>query len=518
MTAIRLLEVPKWGLTMEEGTLNAWLIEEGQSFRQGDEICEIETSKITNVMEAPFAGTLHRITASPGDVLPVGGMLGVLADASVSEAEIDAFLAACRPPAEPVDTAVASEELTKGGAARDAAPVRPASTASMPLSTSPAASVTADTELPEQLRGYREDSTLFATTHAQRLASKWNIDLSKVPGSGREGRISVIDIEAAIGAAGAHVVLRPAVERRAQVPRSKTDDSQVAATPLARRLARQMDVNLVDCKATGTRGRVCKADVEVQALLQNPPSSHEVDPRSAAEHSAAGVQQISEQPLSAMRRAIGARLQASKRNAPHFRVSVDLDLGTLLSLREEINRTVPGVKLSVNDFLIKACAIALLKVPAVNVQFDETNQNIRQFSQADISVAVSMDSGLITPIVFAACSKSLSQISEDMLRLITKAKTNLLKPAEFQGGTFTISNLGMFGVSQFDAIINPPQVAILAIGSCEERVVVRDGQMVVRSLMTVSLSCDHRVVDGVTGALFLKELKRLVESPALMMV
>jgi pyruvate dehydrogenase E2 component (dihydrolipoamide acetyltransferase) len=256
----------------------------------------------------------------------------------------------------------------------------------------------------------------------------------------------------------------------------------------------------------------------VQALLQNPPSANAGSPVAAAEHSATAVQAFIEQPLSAMRRAIGARLQASKRNAPHFRVTADLDLGTLLSLREEINRSVPGVKLSVNDFLIKACASALRKVPAVNVQFDEASQSIRQFSQADISVAVSMDSGLITPIVFSACSKSLSQISADMLQLITKAKTNLLKPAEFQGGTFTISNLGMFGVSQFDAIINPPQVAILAIGSCEERVVVRDGQMVVRSLMTVSLSCDHRVVDGVTGALFLKELKRLVESPALMMV
>jgi pyruvate dehydrogenase E2 component (dihydrolipoamide acetyltransferase) len=514
MTAIRLLEVPKWGLTMEEGTLNAWLITEGHTFSKGDEVCEIETSKITNVMEAPFAGTLRRIVASPGDVLPVGAMLGVIAEADVSEADIDAFLAANRP----VAASAASSASAQSAPASDAAPEPAATAVQTPQNVPAVAHATPGTEVPEQLRGYREDATLFSTTHALRLASKWNIDLSKVPGSGREGRISVNDIESAIAAAGARLVLRPAAARSTQVPRSKADDSQVAATPLARRLAGQMGVNLLDCKATGTRGRVCKADVEVQALLQNPPSANAGSPVAAAEHSATAVQAFIEQPLSAMRRAIGARLQASKRNAPHFRVSADLDLGTLLSLREEINRSVPGVKLSVNDFLIKACASALRKVPAVNVQFDEASQSIRQFSQADISVAVSMDSGLITPIVFSACSKSLSQISADMLQLITKAKTNLLKPAEFQGGTFTISNLGMFGVSQFDAIINPPQVAILAIGSCEERVVVRDGQMVVRSLMTVSLSCDHRVVDGVTGALFLKELKRLVESPALMMV
>ena len=283
------------------------------------------------------------------------------------------------------------------------------------------------------------------------------------------------------------------------------------ATPLARRLAAKLGVNLNDCRVTGSRGRVSKVDVLEAHAAQNP----------VVAAPAQAVEQAPEAevlPMNGMRKAIAARLQESKRTAPHFRLQADLDLEALLALRSEINASAPAVKLSVNDLLIKAVGLALVKVPDVNVQFDEARQAVLRFKDADVSVAVALPGGLITPIVRQANRKSLSSISQEMLDLVTKAKAGTLKPEEFQGGTFSISNLGMLGVSQFDAIINPPQGAILAIGAGEQRVVAHNGQPAVRTQMTVTLSCDHRVIDGALGALFLKELKRLVQTPSLMML
>ncbi len=204
-------------------------------------------------------------------------------------------------------------------------------------------------------------------------------------------------------------------------------------------------------------GRVCEADVreaERTFRLVPDPVAASTDGADTSQHTAPEFETI---PFNSMRKAIGQRLQESKRNAPHFRLTVDLEIDNLLALRKEINATVPSVKLSVNDFVVKACAAALRKVPDVNVQFDEAAQSVLRFSAADISVAVALPSGLITPIVRGAESKSLAEISGEVHALVTKAKTGKLTPAEFQGGTFTISNLGMFGVREFDAIINPPQ-------------------------------------------------------------
>ncbi len=285
----------------------------------------------------------------------------------------------------------------------------------------------------------------------------------------------------------------------------------VSATPLARRLAGKLGINLHDCRSSGSRGRVSRDDVLAAALLldEHPQTSP------VQESAPAPFESI---PMSGMRRAIASRLQTSKQQSPHFRLSVDLDLERLLALRQDINREVPGVKISVNDLLVKACALALVAVPDVNIQFDEAAQSIRRFTDADISVAVALPAGLITPIVRSANRKSISDISNEIHSLVTRAKAGTLKPEEFQGGTFSLSNLGMLGVRQFDAIINPPQSAILAIGAGEVRAVVRDGQIVARQQMTVSLSCDHRVIDGAAGAAFLRELKRLIETPTLMFI
>ena len=499
MSEIKTLEMPKWGLSMEEGLLARWAIQEGDDFTRGQEICEIETSKIVNVLEAPFAGTLRRILAREGETLQVGAVLALAADASVSDADLDEFAAslASAKPAAP-----GTEAAAQAGA-------KPPSVVSPP-SNSPEPPV-GQTDIPVSLQGVTDVTQVNATPHALRLSARWGVDLKKVRGSGRGDRISVSDLESAIVAAGGRLASPTPPVRRSKAPRSHADDSQVSATPLARRLAGKLGINLHDCRSSGSRGRVSRDDVLAAALLldEHPQTSP------VQESAPAPFESI---PMSGMRRAIASRLQTSKQQSPHFRLSVDLDLERLLALRQDINREVPGVKISVNDLLVKACALALVAVPDVNIQFDEATQSIRRFADADISVAVALPAGLITPIVRSANRKSISDISNEIHSLVTRAKAGTLKPEEFQGGTFSLSNLGMLGIRQFDAIINPPQSAILAIGAGEVRAVVRDGQIVARQQMTVSLSCDHRVIDGAAGAAFLRELKRLIETPTLMFI
>ncbi|WP_447511291.1 2-oxo acid dehydrogenase subunit E2 [Acinetobacter geminorum] len=512
MSEIKTLEIPKWGLSMEEGTIAQWLIKEGDSFNKGDEICEIETTKIVNVLEAPFAGTLRKILAKDGDTLPVGGLIAVCAESQVSDAEIEKFIASLGGSA-----AQAPEAPSEQSKAEISAPI--AEKAEQPQTVAVSASAPAkvskgDYAVPGSLQGYQTSNELFATPHALKLAEKHNVNLAKVTGSGREGRISVQDIQKAVQAAGGQW---PDVKQQTQakVVKSSADDSGVSATPVARRLAKQWGINLNDCRVSGTRGRVCKEDVEAVYYRNNPKSVNEQSTQCAVAQSQSTVTTVT---MNGMRKAIASRLQAAKRNAPHFRLVVDLNVEALQKLRKQINETVPQVKLSINDMLIKAAAAALIKVPEVNVQFDEATQSILQFSQADISVAVAIPNGLITPIVKAANQKSLAQISDDMRDLATRAKTGKLQPDEFQGGSFSISNLGMLGIKQFDAIINPPQGAIMALGASESRAVVENGNVVVREIVTATLSCDHRVIDGAVGAKFLASFKQFVENPALILV
>lgn len=348
-----------------------------------------------------------------------------------------------------------------------------------------------------------------ATPHALRLSARWGVDLKKSAAAGA-GIVSLFLIWKArsLPPAVAWPLRRPpfvAAKRPARMPMTAVSATRWRAA------AGKLGINLHDCRSSGSRGRVSRDDVLAAALLldEHPQTSP------VQESAPAPFESI---PMSGMRRAIASRLQTSKQQSPHFRLSVDLDLERLLALRQDINREVPGVKISVNDLLVKACALALVAVPDVNIQFDEAAQSIRRFTDADISVAVALPAGLITPIVRSANRKSISDISNEIHSLVTRAKAGTLKPEEFRGGTFSLSNLGMLGVRQFDAIINPPQSAILAIGAGEVRAVVRDGQIVARQQMTVSLSCDHRVIDGAAGAAFLRELKRLIETPTLMFI
>ncbi len=511
MSEIKTLEIPKWGLSMEEGTIAQWLIQEGTQFSKGQEICEIETTKIVNVLEAPFDGLLRKIIAKDGDTLVVGGVIAICADAQVSDTEVEAFAQSLGgTPAVTENKAVAAVP-EKVAVAQVETKVQ-----AVPKQNSVGNGSKAVTQggysIPAALQGYQQSDDIFATPHALKLAEKHNVNLSQITGSGREGRISVQDIQTAVQAAGGSW---PDVRHQAstKAAKSKADDSDVLATPVARRLARQWGINLHDCRASGSRGRVCKEDVEAVYQRENPVQAQHAEhahPTASAKFTTVA--------MNGMRKAIAARLQVAKRNAPHFRLTIDLNVESVQALRQQINSTVPQVKLSINDMLIKAAAAALIKVPQVNVQFDEENQQILQFEQADISVAVAIENGLITPIIKAANRKSLAQISNDMRDLATRAKTGKLAPDEFQGGSFSISNLGMLGIQQFDAIINPPQGAILALGAAEKRAVVENDEIVVRQMVTATLSCDHRVIDGALGAQFLSAFKQFVENPALILV
>ena len=281
---------------------------------------------------------------------------------------------------------------------------------------------------------------------------------------------------------------------------------RVIASPLARRLAAQQDIDLTQVEGSGPNGRVVKADIE--NFLGAPAPAARVSAVSAEGNAPYDVL-----PLTNMRKVIAQRMVASKQEVPHFYLTVDCEIDRLLEARKNLNaRAKDGeFKISVNDMIIKAAAAALMEVPRANAAWSD--EGVRQYKRADISVAVAMDDGLITPIVRGAERKGLKAISVEMADLAARARENKLVPEEFQGGTFSISNLGMYGLKHFDAVINQPQGAILGVGAGEERPVVRDGELAVATVMTLTLSVDHRALDGAIGAEYLAALKGLIEEP-----
>ena len=291
--------------------------------------------------------------------------------------------------------------------------------------------------------------------------------------------------------------------------------SRVFASPLARRIAAQNELPLDGLQGTGPNGRIIKHDVET-ALSQgiSAPSSA---PSSATLPVATPSAEDRFVPHSAMRRTIAQRLTESKQTAPHFYLTIDCELDTLLAARKAMNAAAgEGVKISVNDMIVRAAAYALMKVPDVNGSYEE--EGCRYFADADVCIAVALDGGLVTPVIPAAQNKGLAEISQISKTLATQARDGTLPPSAYAGGTFTISNLGMFGIKEFAAVINPPQGAILAVGAGEQRPVVKDGQLAVATVMSVTLSADHRVVDGALGARWLQVFQEVIENPVLMLV
>ncbi len=314
----------------------------------------------------------------------------------------------------------------------------------------------------------------------------------------------------------------------------KVDGERLFASPLARRMASQAGLDLARIAGSGPHGRVVKRDVEAalagrpEAAAAQPAVAPAAAPAAPAGPAGPGARQLADllgmayrvEPASTMRKTIARRLTEAKQTVPHFYLTVDCEVDELLKLRKELNARSPegegAYKLSVNDFVIRAVALALKQVPTANASWDETG--VLYYEHADVAVAVATPSGLITPLVRAAESKGLAQISGEMKDLAARAREGKLKPEEYQGGSFSLSNLGMYGVKDFAAIINPPQGCILAVGAGEQRPVVKDGALAVATVMSCTLSVDHRVVDGAVGAEFLAAFKRLIEYPLTMLL
>jgi pyruvate dehydrogenase E2 component (dihydrolipoamide acetyltransferase) len=446
--------MPALSPTMTEGKIARWLKKEGDKVKSGDVLAEIETDKATMEVEAVDEGSL-------GQILVAGVKVNTPIALILEEGEDKGALAGAGASAAPAPKA--------------AAPAAPAAPAATPL--------------------------------AQRMAQQAGVDLAGVAGSGPGGKVTRNDVAVATGSA-------PAAKA--------AGGARVFASPLARRIAEQKGLDLSQIAGSGPGGRIVKSDVEGAQPGARAPAARPA-PTVASMPAAAVIAGPTPHrlvPHSTMRKVIAKRLTESKQQVPHFYLTIDCEIDTLLKGREALNAQSPkgdgAYKLSVNDFVIKATAMALKKIPAANVSWSDEGMIV--YDRADISVAVAIPGGLITPIICDAANKGLIQISNEMRDLAKRAKENKLKPEEFQGGTFSISNLGMYGIKHFEAVINPPQAGILAIGAGEQRAVVKNGQLAVANVMSVTLSGDHRAIDGATGAEFIAAFKKLIEEPLSMLL
>ena len=319
----------------------------------------------------------------------------------------------------------------------------------------------------------------------------------------------------------------PAAETPSPAPAASASGVRVFASPLARRLAEQNGVDLALVSGSGPNGRIIKADIEAAMSSGTAKAAPAPAPAVAAPAPAAPMDpnritalyepgSFTEVPLDNMRSTIARRLTEAKRDVPHYYLSIDCNLDTLLAARKRMNERLEDARISVNDFIIRAAALALIRVPDANAAW--AGDRLIKFKHADISMAVAIEGGLITPIIRKAETKSLTEISAEAKELAIKARERKLQPQDYEGGSFSISNLGMFGIRNFTAVINPPQAAILAVGAGEKRpVVADDGSISAATMMTVTLSCDHRVIDGALGARLLGEFKTFIEDPLMML-
>ena len=451
--------MPALSPTMEKGNLAKWLKKEGDTVKSGDVIAEIETDKATMEVEAVDEGTIAKIVVPEGTQdVAVNDVIAVLA--GDGEDVKAAGAGAVAPPKAEAKAEAKAESKTEAPKEK-AAPAA----AKEPAKETPKAAAPAPAQPREAAPQTNGHARIFSSPLARRLAKEAGIELARINGSGPHGRVIARDVEEARSGKGL------------KAPAAAPSAAPAAAPSMS--------------------------DKQILALFE--PGSYEVIPHDG------------------MRRTIAQRLTASVQTIPHFYLTMDCEIGKLLAAREEINASAPKdkekkplYKLSVNDFVIKAMAVALQHKPDCNVSW--TEGGMLKHKHSDIGVAVAMPGGLITPIIRNAETKSLSTISSEMKDFAARARARKLKPEEYQGGTTAVSNLGMYGIKDFTAVINPPHASILAVGTSEERAVVRAGKIEAAHIMSVTLSCDHRAIDGALGAELIGAFKMLIENPVMMMV
>ena len=456
--------MPKMGDAMEEGTLLKWLKSEGDEISEGDPIAEIETDKVTLEIEAEAAGTLAQLMVSEGDDVPVGEAIAFIAGEGEEVPESSGG-----------GQAEAEEGGDSGAQAQTATQEQPAESSQAGGGDSQAAGDAGAADGASQAGG---NGHFRASPIVRRLARENNLDLSRVEGSGPAGRIVERDVRAAMESGTAQA------DGQAQQPADGGAQTAVEAPE-----------------------QPTQQQVEMQgfqpARIPEPtgvPGTTLVEP-------------------TRMMRVIGERMTEAKQHVPHFYATVEVRMDAAMALRKQLNEQLEGegVKLSVNDFVMKACAVALRNYPNLNALY--TTRGIELHGKVDMAMAVALDQGLITPVIRDLGSKGLATISRESKDLAARARDGKLKPEEYQGGTFTVSNMGMFGIESFTAIINPPQAAIVAVSSIEKRPVFDDAGLVVPgSMMKLTLSADHRIANGRDGALYMSEVKRTLENPVLLMV
>jgi pyruvate dehydrogenase E2 component (dihydrolipoamide acetyltransferase) len=471
------ITMPQLSDTMSEGTVVKWHKKEGDKVKAGEEIADVETDKATMPMEAFEGGTLAAIVVPEGGKVNVGDTIAVLATAKENPADVKKQFAGG-----------AKAEAPKKQQAAEAKSEKPAAAATQSRQAAASNRVP-----PAQASQGGAVATLEAASHSE-VHEPDHVG----HGATRQPATAVPALKGAGGNGNGH------------------GKSRVFASPLARRIAADQGVDLSQLQGTGPGGRVVQRDV------LNAPKGGAKKAGTAAAPTVPRVPMGQKQviPMSKMRTAIAAALQRSKQQIPHFYETIDVDVESVSAMRASINKQLERekIKLSLADFIAMAVCAALRQNPAVNATFDEKKNEITRHGDVNLGIAVAIPDGLIVPVLRAADQMRLKKLRTRSADLIDRARAQRLKQDEMTGGTFTISSLGTFGVREFSAIINPPQVAILAVGAAEPRAVVCDGHVVARTMMTLTLSADHRAVDGATAAVFLRTLKGMLEEPAMMVM
>lgn len=456
--------MPKLSPTMEEGQLSRWLKKEGDKVSMGEPLAEIDTDKATMEMQALGNGVLRKILIKEGESAPLGQLIAIIA--------------------EPDEDISALEQ---------------GSTAPVPAAPS------------DKSAEVKPEKAAAAAVASQ--ASVPAADEADKSSEAKSGQSASAEPRASAAGNGSQF--------------AKTDSSssgRLIVSPLAARMAAEAGVDLRSLSGTGPGGRIVKRDIEA-AMDQRKSAAAGTPTQMPQRHLRAvdfpakqgvGPSAYHDEPASEIRRTIARRLVTSLGPIPHFFLTTEIEMDRAAEMRRGINELDPDLKISINDIIIKVAAAALISHPQVNASFQD--KFVRYYERADIGVAVAIEDGLITPVVRSADRKSLSEIAAEVRELAERARHRKLRPEEYTGASFSISNLGMFGIDEFTAVINPPEGAILAIGAMSPKPVVRDGEVVVRQIMRVTMSCDHRVIDGATGAKFLQTFKKVLENPLYLVV